>query len=108
MHNYSMSKRVDIGGSTYDSFHGWVIWGTIIKDGYYYDGNFLETTRDGRLFEPFPHPPENITYSTGDAGEGSELGLVTASPDVTVAFPDFSMIPIMPPGKGGKFEFQFW
>ena len=37
---------------------------------------------------------------SGDAGEGSELGPATA-------FPDFSMIPIMHPGKGGKFEFQF-
>ena len=44
---------------------------------------------------------------TGDAGEESELGPATASLEATTAFPDFSMIPIMHPGKGGKFEFQF-
>ena len=38
----------------------------------------------------------------GGAGEGSELGPATASQDVTAAFPDFSMIPIMHPGKGAK------
>ena len=59
-----------------------------------------------------PGSKEKQTHSdrgreAGDAGEGSELGPMTASPDVTVAFPEFSMIPIMNPEKGGKFEFQF-
>ena len=55
MLNFSLSMRTDVGGSTYDSFHGWVIWG---------NNNFLEKTKDGRLFEPFPYPPENLTHYT--------------------------------------------
>ena len=81
---FSMSNRIYFGGSTYDSFHGWLTWGNDISlieiddaddDDYSYiyqnwgwedrdDANFLvEKTKDGRLFEAFPYPPENITYS---------------------------------------------
>ena len=56
---------MELGGSTYDSVQGWLIWGTWWY--YDYDGSSIdygsgrevfsiETTKDGRLFEPFPSP----------------------------------------------------
>ena len=57
---------MELGGSTYDSVQGWLIWGSWEDVDYderpwRREGFSLETTKDGRLFEPFPSPPDNLT-----------------------------------------------
>ena len=55
---------MELGGSTYDSVQGWLIWGRNASSPYDYEESdvfSLETTKDGRLFEPFPSPPDNLT-----------------------------------------------
>lgn len=70
LHDFSMSNQMEFGGSTYDSVQGWLIWGRIFRSSGSWDYDMyderdvfsLETTKDGRLFEPFPSPPDNLTY----------------------------------------------
>ena len=56
------------GGSTYDSVQGWLIWGRNASlSPYDYEENdvfSLQATKDGRLFEPFPSPPDNLTSTS--------------------------------------------